>query len=142
MKKSAILVLCTGNSARSQMAEALLRKHGGDRFDVYSAGTDPKGMNPYTVRAMSEIGIDVSGQRSKHLNEYLGVLPVTYLVTVCGDADQRCPSVWPGIRERIFWPFEDPAACEGSDESKLQKFRVVRDQIEARVTEWLATQNR
>jgi len=139
MSKLNILVLCTGNSARSQIAEALLRKHGGDRFNVYSAGTDPKGMNPYTVRTMNEIGIDVGAQRSKHLNEYLGTLGVKYLITVCGHADENCP-VWPGPHERLFWPFEDPAACNGSDDEKLEKFRLIRNQIEARVKAWLAEQ--
>jgi arsenate reductase (thioredoxin) len=137
MMKPNILVLCTGNSARSQIAEALLRKHGGEQFDVYSAGTDPKGMNPYTVRCMSEIGIDVSAQRSKHLKEYLGILPVKFLITVCGNADENCP-VWPGDTQRLHWPFEDPAACMGSDEEKLAKFRTIRDQIEAHVKQWLA----
>lgn len=136
MEKPNILVLCTGNSARSQIAEALSRKHGGDRFNVYSAGTDPKGMNPYTVRSMNEIGIDVSAQWSKHLKEYLGVLPVKYLITVCGNADENCP-VWPGNTQRLHWLFEDPAACSGSDEEKLKKFREIRNQIEARVKSWL-----
>ncbi len=140
MKKLNILVLCTGNSARSQMAEALLRKHGGGRFDVYSAGTDPKGMNPYTVRAMAEAGIDVSAQRSKHLKEYLGTLDVHYLIIVCHGADQKCPAVWPGVSERMFWPFEDPAACHGTDAEKLAKFREVRGEIDAKVRAWLAEQ--
>jgi arsenate reductase len=132
-----VLILCTGNSARSQMAEALLRKHGGEKFAAYSAGTDPKGMNPLTVKTMREIGIDVSGQRSKHLNEYLGTLAVHHLITVCGDADKNCPAAWPGVLKRWHLPFEDPAAAQGTEEEKLAKFRQVRDQIEQRVILWL-----
>ena len=136
MKKLNVLVLCTGNSARSQIAEGMIRKHLGDRFNVYSAGTEPKGVNPFTIAAMKEAGIDLSGARSKHLDEYLGKLPVHYLIIVCHDADQKCPAIWPGIRERLFWPFEDPAAVTGSDEEKLDKFRAVRDQIEAKILAW------
>jgi arsenate reductase len=135
--KPIVLFLCTGNSARSQMAEALLRKHAGEHFETYSAGTDPKGVNPLTVRVMEEAGIDMSGQRSKHLKEYLGRLPVKFLIIVCGDADKSCPSVWPGVLARLFWPFEDPAAHQGSEEERLAKFRQVRDQIEAKIKSWV-----
>jgi arsenate reductase (thioredoxin) len=133
-----VLFLCTGNSARSQMGEALMRKHGGDRFDVYSAGTDPKGVNPLTIKALAEIGIDASGHRSKNLKEYLGKLPVSYLIIVCGDADESCPRIWPGMRNRLFWPFDDPAAATGSEEEKLATFRRVRDEIDAKIRAWLA----
>jgi arsenate reductase len=138
MGKINVLILCTGNSARSQMAEALLRKHGCAKFNAYSAGTDPKGVNPLTIKVMHEIGLDLSGQRSKNLTEYLGILPVHYLITVCGNADQNCPSVWPGVLKRMHWPFDDPAAAQGSEEEKLAKFRTVRDQIDFRIREWLA----
>src|SRR5262245_25357875 len=106
MSKSNILVLCTGNSARSQMAEALLRKHADERFNVFSAGTEPKGINPLTVKVMREAGVDMSGQRSKHLREYLGILDVHYLIIVCHDADGKCPAIWPGSprMKRMFWP--------------------------------------
>src|SRR5476651_1931651 len=123
-----VLILCTGNSARSQIAEAFLRRHGGRKFNAYSAGTDPKELNPLSVSVMNEIGIDISEQRSKNLTEYLGKLPVHYLITVCDDADKKCPSVWPGVLKRFHWPFEDPAAAQGSHEERLEKFREVRDQ--------------
>ena len=135
--KPAVLFLCTGNSARSQMAEGLLRKAAGDRFDVYSAGTAPKGIHPLTIRVMNEIGIDVSGQRSKHLDEYLGKLPVRYLVIVCDNANRECPSTWPGAFTRLVWLFDDPAACQGTDDERLEKFRLVRDQIATRIKAWL-----
>ena len=138
MQKQNVLFLCTGNSARSQMGEALMRKHAGDRFDVYSAGTDPKGVNPLTIKALAEIGIDASSQRSKHLKEYLGRLPVSYLIIVCGEADESCPRIWPGVRNRLFWPFDDPAAATGTDEEKLAEFRRVRDKIDTKIRAWLA----
>ena len=133
-----VLFLCTGNSARSQMAEAFLRKYGGDKFEAYSAGLEPKGLNPFTVQAMQEVGIDVSGQKSKGVGEYLGKVLFQYLITVCDDAEKNCPSTWPGISKREHWSFEDPAAFEGSEDEKLAKFRQVRDQIEARITSWAA----
>ena len=134
-----VLFLCTGNSARSQMAEAFLRKYGTGRFEAYSAGLEPKGMNPLTVKVMAEAGIDVSGQRSKGAEEYLGKVLFQYLITVCDDADKNCPTTWPGIANRLHWSFEDPAAAQGSEQEKLSKFRQVRDQIEARVKLWVAT---
>ena len=135
-----VLFLCTGNSARSQMGEAFLRKYGGDRFEVYSAGMEPKGLNPYTVRVMEEIGCDLSGHRSKGVSEYLGKVLFNYLITVCDDAEKNCPTVWPGVNQRLHWSFEDPAAFEGTEEEKLTKFRQIRDQIEARIQAWLAEQ--
>jgi arsenate reductase len=132
-----VLFLCTGNSARSQMAEAFLRKYS-DQFEAYSAGLEPKGMNPYTVRVMQEVGIDISGQKSKGVDEYLGKVLFQYLITVCDDAEKNCPAIWPGISKREHWSFEDPAAFEGTDEAKLAKFRAIRDQIEARIKDWVA----
>ncbi len=134
-----VLFLCTGNSARSQMAEAFLRKYGGNEFEAHSAGLEPKGMNPMTVQVMQEVGIDVSGQKSKGFGEYLGKVLFQYLITVCDDADKNCPSTWPGISKREHWSFEDPAAFEGSDEARLAKFCQVRDQIEARIREWVVS---
>src|SRR5687768_14533428 len=99
MSLPGVLFLCTGNSARSQMGEALLRKRAGDRFHVYSAGTDPKGVNPLTVKVMHEIGIDMSGARSKGVKELLGKVPVRHLIVVCDDAERNCPSIWPGVAE-------------------------------------------
>ncbi len=139
MEKSNVLFLCTGNSARSQLAEALLREHGGDSFDVYSAGTNPQGVNPLTIAVLEEVGLPTAGLRSKGVKEFLGRLPVHYLIVVCGEADDACPTIWPGLGERLFWPFEDPAAASGSEETRLAKFREVRSQIEARITDWLGT---
>jgi arsenate reductase len=138
MHKQNVLFLCTGNSARSQIAEALLRKHAGDMFDVYSAGTEPKGVNPLTVRVLSEIGIPTAGLHSKGVKEFLGKLPVRYLIIVCSDAEAACPVIWPGMNERLFWPFDDPAAATGTHEEKLAVFRNVRDQIEKKILDWLA----
>lgn len=140
MNKQRILFLCTGNSARSQMAEAFLRKYADDRFEAYSAGLEPKGLNPLTVKVMDEVGIDVSGQRSKGVDTYLGKTLFQYLVTVCDDADKNCPTVWPGVNKRMHWSFQDPAASEGTEEEKLAKFREVRDLIESKIKNWLVEQ--
>lgn len=141
MDKQRVLFLCTGNSARSQIAEAFLRKYGSDRFEAHSAGLEPKGLNPFTVKVMQEIGIDVSGQTSKGVDTYLGKTLFQYLVTVCDDADKNCPTVWPGVGNRMHWSFQDPAAAEGTEEEKLAKFREVRDLIEVKIKEWLAEQS-
>jgi arsenate reductase len=141
MSKQKILFLCTGNSARSQMAEAFVRKYADERFEAHSAGLEPKGLNPMTVRVMDEVGIDVSGQQSKGVENYLGKVHFHYLVTVCDDADKNCPTVWPGVNTRLHWSFQDPAGVEGSEEEKLAKFREVRDLIEVKIKEWLAKQS-
>jgi arsenate reductase len=138
MNKTRVLFLCTGNSARSQMAEGFLRKFGADHFEAHSAGLEPAGVNPFTIRVMEEIGIDMGGHRSKSLTEYLGKVHFGYLITVCSNADKKCPAVFPGMGQRLHWPFDDPAAAKGSDEDKLAKFREVRDQIEKRIKEWLS----
>ena len=140
MSKQRVLFLCTGNSARSQMAEAFLRKYAGDIFEAHSAGLEPRGLNPLTVMAMSEVGIDISKQKSKGIELYLGKVLFQYLVTVCDDADRNCPSVWPGVNVRMHWSFEDPAKFEGSKEEKLAKFRQVRDLIDNKIKEWVAEQ--
>jgi arsenate reductase len=140
MGKERILFLCTGNSARSQMAEAFLRKYGDDRYEAYSAGLDPKGLNPFTVKVMNERGIDMSGHRSKGVGEYLGKVLFQTLITVCDDAEKNCPTVWPGVNRRMHWSFEDPAAFEGTDDEKIAKFREVRDLIDAKIQDWLNTQ--
>ena len=142
MNKQRVLFLCTGNSARSQMAEALLRKHGEDRFDAHSEGLKPKGLNPFTVKVMNEVGIDVSSQISKGVETYLGKVHDQYLVTVCDDADKNCPTVWPGVNNRMHWSFQDPAAFEGTDEEKLAEFREVRDLIEAKIKTGLRNSTR
>ena len=136
MSKPNVLFLCTGNSARSQMAEALLRKHGGGRFEVHSAGLEPSVINPYAVKVLHEAGIDTSGQYSKSLETYIGRKNFDFLITVCSNADEKCP-VFPGMGNRLHWSFEDPAAFVGSDEEKTQKFREIRDQIERRIINWL-----
>ena len=138
MMKQNLLVLCTGNSARSQMAEGLLRKYAGDRFEVYSAGLEPKGINPFAIQAMDEIGIDIRGQRSKSVKEYMGRIFFHYLITVCGHADANCPqALWANGGVKLHWPFEDPAAVEGTDEVKLAAFRQVRDLLETRIKSWI-----
>lgn len=123
------------------MAEAFVRKYADDRFEAHSAGLEPKGLNPLTVKVMDEIGIDISGQTSKGVETYLGKMLFQYLVTVCDDADQNCPTVWPGINTRMHWSFQDPAAVEGSEEEKLEKFREVRGLIEVKIKNWLAEQS-
>jgi len=135
-----VLFLCTGNSARSQMAEAFLRKYAGDRFEAHSAGLDPKGVNPFTIQVMQEAGIDISNQTSKGIGTYLGKVLFQYLITVCDDADKNCPTVWPGVNQRMHWSFEDPAAFKGTDEEKLAKFREIRDKLEQRIKTWLDEQ--
>jgi len=137
MENERVLFLCTGNTARSQMAEAFLRKYAGRHLEAYSAGFMPSAINPYTERVMREIGIDLSGQHSKSVKEYLGKMSFTYLITVCAEAEAKCPTAFPGISHRLSWPFDDPAAVGRSEEEKLQKFREVRDQIEKRIKLWL-----
>ena len=138
MSRQRVLFLCTGNSARSQMAEAFLRKYGNGQFEAHSAGLEPKSVNPLTIRVMKEAGIDISGHTSKGIETYLGKTLFQTLITVCDDADKNCPTVWPGVNTRLHWSFEDPARFEGTEEKKLAKFREVRDQIESRVKEWVA----
>jgi arsenate reductase (thioredoxin) len=134
--KTKVLFLCTGNSARSIMAEAILRHYAGDRFEPYSAGMEPKGINPYTVRVLDEIGVSVEGMRSKDVREYMGHKYFGYLIIVCGDADKSCPTIFPGVGERMLMKFDDPAAFEGREEDKLNKFREIRDEIKASVLQW------
>ncbi len=142
MERQRVLFLCTGNSARSQMAEAFLRKYAGDRFDVYSAGLEPKGVNPLTVIVMQEAGIDISSHTSKSLDTFLGKMAVNVLITVCDDADQNCPTYWPVVGQRLHWSFPDPAAAQGMQNERLAVFRRVRDQIDQKIRDWLAEQSR
>ena len=136
-----VLFLCTGNSARSQMAEAFLRKYGNDRFEAHSAGLEPKDLNPFTIEVMKEVGIDISGQKSKGVGVYLGKVLFQYLITVCDDAEKNCPTTWPGVNKRLHWSFEDPARFQGTEEQKLAKFREVRDLIEKKIKSWVAEQS-
>jgi arsenate reductase len=140
MEKPRVLFLCTGNSARSQMAEALLRKMAGNHFEVHSAGLEPTVIHPMTVKVLEEIGIDTSEQYAKPLTTYLGKTHFSYLITVCSKAEERCP-FFPGMGQRLHWPFDDPAEFEGSDKERLDFFRTIRDQIQARIQQWLSEQN-
>ena len=136
-EKSLILVLCTGNSARSQMAEAFLRKYKSDRFTAASAGTQPKHeVHPLAVRVTNEIGIDISEQRPKDIKEFLSQQPVRHVLIVCDKANQSCPRIWPGAFSRTFMPFDDPAAATGNESDKLEVFRRVRDEIAEAVQKW------
>lgn len=132
MTRTRILVLCTGNSARSQMGEGLFRAAGGDAFEVFSAGTRPSLVRPEAIAVMAELGIDISGHRSKSVDEYSQVA-MDYVVTVCDNARDNCP-LFPAGTARIHWSFEDPAAVEGTEEQRLAAFRRIRDQIRQRVT--------
>jgi arsenate reductase len=127
MNKERVLVLCTGNSARSQMAEGLLRHDAGDRYDVESAGVDPGRVRPEAIGVMREIGIDISGHRSKHVDEFAGQ-QFDYVLTVCDNANESCP-VLPGQLRRLHRSFEDPAALQGDEQERLAAFRRVRDDI-------------
>lgn len=128
--KPTLLILCTGNSCRSHLAEGLLRAAAGDLFDVQSAGSKPAGyVHPLAISVMAEIGIDISAHTSKPMTQFLGQ-PVETVITVCGNADQVCP-VYPGQLNRHHWPFDDPAHATGTEAEKLAVFRRVRDEIRA-----------
>ena len=127
--KPAVLILCTGNSCRSHLAEGILRHAAGDLLEVHSAGSNPSGyVHPKAIQVMKEIGIDISGHSSKHMNEFLD-RKVETVITVCGNADQACP-MFPGRVNRYHWGFDDPAHATGTDEEKLTVFRRVRDEIQ------------
>ena len=130
-----VLILCTGNSARSQMAEGLLRQIGGARFQVWSAGTKPSHVRPEAVEVMREMGIDISDQRSKSVDEFAG-REFDYVITVCDNANENCP-VFPGKTTRIHWSFDDPAAAAGDIPARLEVFRRVRDEIRARLSKFV-----
>lgn len=140
MSRQRVLFLCTGDSARSQMAEAFLLKYARDIFETHSAGLKPKGVNPLTVKVMNEVGIEISNQTSKGIEIFLGKTLFQYLITVCDDADKNLPTVWPGVNTRMHWSFEDPAKFEGTEVEKLAKFREVRDLIENKIRGWVAKQ--
>ena len=135
--KRRVLFLCTGNSARSQMAEGLLRCPAGDRYDVSSAGTHPVGLNPGAVSAMQELGIDISAQRSKSMDEFTDQA-FDYVVTMCDQAKESCPR-WPHAGRLVHWSFNDPAAATGSPEDRQNAFRAVRDQIKARIEAFITS---
>ena len=128
--KPTVLILCTGNSCRSHLAEGILRQEAGDIITVASAGSKPAGyVHPLAIKAMSEIGIDISAHVSKHMNDFLSQ-PIHTVITVCGNADQACPT-FPGQVQRHHWPFDDPAHATGSEDEQLKVFRRVRDEIRA-----------
>ena len=131
MNKTRVLFLCTHNSARSQMAEGLLRHLAGDKFEAYSAGTEATHVRPLAARAMAEVGADISRQESKTLDRYLNE-PFDYVVTVCDSANEACP-VFTGAKERYHWSFPDPSGAIGNEEERLAVFRAVRDEIRARI---------
>jgi len=135
-----VLFVCTGNSARSIMAEALTRKHGGDAFEVFSAGTDPRGISPLTVRALQDAGLPIDGLSSKSVQEFLGQR-FDYVITVCDQARQSCP-VFPGSHQSLHWGYEDPAEATGTDEERLQVFRSVLTQLGLRINEFVVIAKR
>ena len=130
-ERKRVLILCTGNSARSQMAEGLLRHDGGDRFEVASAGVAPTRVRPEAIAAMREIGIDISGHTSKSVDEFTNQ-EFDYVITVCDHANEQCP-LFPGETKRIHWSFDDPAATQGNEQVRLSVFRRVRDEIRHRL---------
>ena len=135
--KPSVLILCTGNSCRSHLAEGLLRAVAGDLFEVHSAGSKPAGyVHPLAIRAMQEIGIDISAHRSKSMKEFMAT-PIETVITVCGVADQACP-VFPGQVNRHHWPFDDPAHATGAEEEKLAVFRRVRNEIRRTLETYVA----
>ncbi|WP_119071143.1 arsenate reductase ArsC [Rubrobacter indicoceani] len=137
-RKQRVLFLCTQNSARSQMAEALLRHHAGDRFEAYSAGVHAADeIHPHVERVLSEVGVSMAGQRPKPLGEYFGKVGFNYLVIVCARAERECPVNFPGVGTRFSWIFDDPRGASVAEEDRLEKFRKVRDGIELRILDWL-----
>jgi arsenate reductase (thioredoxin) len=138
MHRSKVLFLCTHNSARSQMAEGLLRHMAGDRFEAYSAGTEATHVRPLAVRAMEEIGVDISSQESKTLARYLPE-SFAYVITVCDNANEACP-FFPRASERLHWFLEDPSQATGSEEKRLAVFRRVRDELRERIEQELTNQ--
>jgi arsenate reductase len=130
-EKKKVLFLCTGNSARSQMAEGLLRSFAGERFEVTSAGVAPTHVRPEAIQVMNEIGIDISNQRSKSVDEYNGQA-FDFVITVCDNANEQCP-VFPGETNRVHWSFVDPAAADGDEVARLEVFRRIRNELTARL---------
>ena len=143
MSKPRVLFICTGNSARSQMAEAFLRAYAGEHFEVHSAGVEPKDhILPEVLTVMKEIRMDMKDQQPKSVSEYLGKMHFAHVITVCGDAEKNCPAIFLNMGTHEHWPFDDPAKFEDSDSKRLDFTRGVRDQIASRIKEWLDTQNK
>jgi arsenate reductase len=142
MQKPRVLFLCTGNSARSQMAEAFLRAYAGDKYEVHSAGVDAKGfIIQDVITVMKELEIDMDGQWSKSISEYLGKLHFSHVITVCSDTEKNCPAIFLNMGTHEHWAFDDPATFDGSEDERLKRTREVRDQIAHRVQEWLDIQS-
>src|ERR687894_707663 len=138
MRKQKVLFLCTQNSARSQMAEAFLRHHAGDRFESYSAGCNPSDeIHPYVMRVMDEVGIDVSDQHPKGLRTYMGKVGFNYSIIVCARAEKDCPKTFPGVGTRLVWVFDDPRGEDVPKAEMRDRFREIRDEIEHKIKEWL-----
>lgn len=135
-----VMFVCSHNSARSQMAEGLLRHLAGDRFTAFSSGVEPGRLNPLAVEAMAEIGIDIADHKAEGIDKYLGRQPVYHLIIVCEQAARSCPRIWPGAANREHWFFDDPSAATGTHEQRLAVFRRVRDEIRAKLERWLADQ--
>jgi len=132
-----VLFLCTHNSSRSQMAEGLLQARGGSAYAVFSAGTQPRTVHPLAIKAMRELGIDISDHRAKGIEEFRAQPPMDLVITVCDDAAESCP-FFPHARRQEHWGFPDPSQVEGSEEERLAAFRHIRDQIATRITQFLA----
>lgn len=141
MSKPRVIFICTGNSARSQMAEGLLRTLAGEHFDVFSAGTEPKSsILPDVQEVMREVGVDTSSQWPKSVMEYMGKVNFAHVITVCADAEENCPVVFLNMGTHDHWPFDDPAKFSGDEKQRLESTRRVRDQIEERLRLWLTEQ--
>jgi arsenate reductase len=138
--KLKVLFLSTVNGSRSQMAEAFLRKYGGDLYEAHSAGLDPGEIHPLTSQVMEEVGISLAGQAPKHVRTYLGKMSFGYLVTVCSNSEQNCPVAFMGMSHRLYWPLDDPAKFIGTPAETLAKFRQVRDQVDQLVQEFIANE--
>lgn len=136
-----VLFLCTRNSARSQMAEAWTRHLSQGLVTAYSAGLSPSEVHPLTIQAMEEVGVSMAGARSKGVTDFLGKVAIRQAIIVCADAEKHCPSLWPFCGEVLSWPFDDPAACTGSVDERLDEFRRVRDEIRQRIYDWLSAAN-
>jgi len=136
-ERERVLFLCTHNAARSQIAEAFLRRYGGERFEALSAGLAPGEVHPLTRRVLEELGIETSGLKAKGLETIMGRVGIKYAIVVCEEAEAACPRIFPFAVQTLRWPFEDPARSRGSEDAQLLKFREVRDKIEDRVRSWL-----
>ena len=136
--KEKVLIICSQNSARSQMAEGFLRKYGNHYIDVFSAGFDPAPVHPLAIQVMREIGIDISGQRSKSVKEYLGKLSFGHVIAVCKKAEEQCPVIFPSALKVLSWPFDDPSTFSGTAAEQLQVFRRIRDEIDKTAQAWIA----